>query len=436
VKQVFMKIRSSHLNHLGGLLAICLLIALAGTWPLHPLTANAQGTTNRAAPSPGDQPVAAGPWTFTISEILTGDQAAAKVAEASGENRAPTDGLQFVAVHLSAANISDQVYDLSEDDFGITGDDNLVRRYDGVTIVPEPALEGSVEPGASIDGWVVAEAGAGEGNLMLIYDSSVIDGNWADAVIALSPGATIADRDGRGEKTNKIGREIGDPAKLNERVVTREWAFTVTDVLEGQDVYNLFPPEDYRTTALGDTDTAGLPYWVGIKVTITNNRAGGEMAYLPPTAFAAVDDGGNQVEEALWLTPPSPDTTGDSYPGGTREGWVLFSMPVGVSLDLVEFLPYSTDEDARYITLGNASQAVDPNITFTAGETVIVTEDEVRMRAEATVDAKIVATLAKGTALEVTGDVVEADGFRWYPVKDPKTGNTGFVVVNYLSYSA
>ena len=68
-------------------------------------------------------------------------------------------------------------------------------------------------------------------------------------------------------------------------------------------------PEDYRTTALGDTDTAGLPYWVGIKVTITNNRAGGEMAYLPPTAFAAVDDGGNQVEEALWLTPPSPDTT-------------------------------------------------------------------------------------------------------------------------------
>ena len=108
-----------------------------------------------------------------------------------------------------------------------------------------------------------------------------------------------------------------------------------------------------------------------------------------------------------WLTPPSPDTTGDSFPGGTREGWVLFSLPVGQSLDLVRFQPYSTDEDVRYITLGNASQAVDPNITFTAGETVIVTEDAVRMRAEASVDAKIVATLSRGTALEVTGDSME-----------------------------
>src|SRR4029078_9081166 len=110
-----MSIGVTFVNRFGVLLAICLLVSLAGSWTKHPLTANAQGTTNRAAPSPGDQPVAAGPWTFTISEILTGDQTAAKVAEASGENRAPTDGLQFVAVHLSAANISDQVYDLSED---------------------------------------------------------------------------------------------------------------------------------------------------------------------------------------------------------------------------------------------------------------------------------------------------------------------------------
>src|SRR6478735_3881060 len=131
-----MKIRATFVNRIGALLAICLLVSFAGSWTQHPLTAFAQGTTNRTAPFPGDQPVIAGPWTFTISEILTGDQAAAKVAEASGENRAPSDGLQFVAVQLSAANTSDQIYELSEDDFGVTGDDNLVRRYDGVTIVP------------------------------------------------------------------------------------------------------------------------------------------------------------------------------------------------------------------------------------------------------------------------------------------------------------
>ena len=268
-----MKRRSRPFSHTGVLLLCLLLVAGIGIGLTS--TAGAQSVPSRATPSPSDQPVTAGPWTFTISEILTGDDAAAKVAAASGDNRAPADGLQYVAVHLSATNNSGQAYELSEDDFGVTGDDNLVRRYDGVTIPPDPALDGTVAPGASLDGWIVAEAGAGESNLMLIYDSTSLDGTWADAMIALTPGATIADRDGRGEKTNAIGREVGAPAKMNERVVTREWAFTVEDVLEGQDVYNLFPPEDYRTTALGDTDTAGLPYWVAIKVTITNNRGGG-----------------------------------------------------------------------------------------------------------------------------------------------------------------
>ena len=86
MKQVSMKIRAPFVNRVGALLAICLLVSLAGSWIQMPLMATAQGTANRSAPSPGDQPVTAGPWTFTISEILTGDQAAAKVAEASGEN--------------------------------------------------------------------------------------------------------------------------------------------------------------------------------------------------------------------------------------------------------------------------------------------------------------------------------------------------------------
>src|SRR6478609_3437058 len=195
-----MKRRSRPFSYASVLLLCLLLVAGIGAGLATP--AGAQSAPSRATPSPSDQPVTAGPWTFTISEILTGDDAAAKVAAASGDNRAPTDGLQFVAVHLSATNNSVQAYELSEDDFGVTGDDNLVRRYDGVTTPPDPGLDGTVEPGASLDGWIVAEAGAGEGNLMLIYDSTSLDGTWADAMIALTPGASIADRDGRGEKTN------------------------------------------------------------------------------------------------------------------------------------------------------------------------------------------------------------------------------------------
>jgi hypothetical protein len=399
-----------------------------------PVAGSAVGGS-RVSPAPSDQPVTAGPWTLTISEILTGDDAAAKIAEANAENPGPGDGMQFIAVHLSAANTSNQAYEISESDFGVTGDDGLIYQFDLAT-PPDPALDGSVDPGASIDGWVISAVPANDGNLILVYNSSTIDGDWADALIALTPGATIADRGDRGEAPNETGKKITSPAALNDRVVTNDWAFTVTQVLEGQDVYDLFPPEDYRTTALGDTDEQGLPYWVAIQVEITNNQAGGGAAYFSPTAFLPVTTEGEAIPDALILTPPSPDITGYSYPGGTRTGWVLFSMPVGMSLDIVRFQPFGTDEDVRYITLSGVAGTERQELTFTVGETVITTEDKVNLRKEPSTDGDIIAELPAGTALEITGEKVEGSGYTWYPVKDSATGNEGYVVVDYLGYSA
>jgi hypothetical protein len=210
----------------------------------------------------------------------------------------------------------------------------------------------------------------------------------------------------------------------------------VTEVLEGQDVYNLFPAEDYRTTALGDTDQQGLPFWVAIHVEITNNQAGGAASYFPPTAFMPVTTDGQSIPDALILTPPSPDITGYSYPGGTRTGWVLYSMPVDTSLDIVRFQPFGTDQDVRYITLSGVAGTERQELTFTVGETVITTEDKVNLRKEASTDSDIVEELPAGTALEITGDKVEGSGYTWYPVKDPKTEKEGYVVVDYLGYSA
>jgi hypothetical protein len=389
---------------------------------------------SRVSPAASDQPVAAGPWSFTISEILTGDEAFVKVTEASAENAGPGDGMQYIAVHLAATNTSSKAYGISESDFGVTGNYALVFQND-TAIAPDPALEGTVEPGASIDGWVVSSVPADEGNLILVYDSTTIDGDWADALIALTPGATLADRE-QGEAPNDLGKEITAPAAVGEKVVTDGWSFVVDQVLEGQDVYNLFPASDYRTTALGDTDAQGLPYWVGIHVEITNNSAGGGAAFLSQTAFTPVMNDGDQVPDALILTPPSPDITGYSYPGGARNGWVLFAMPVGLALDIVKFQPFGTDSEARYITLSGAAGSVRPELTFTVGETVITIEDRVNLRKEPSTDSDIVEELPAGTALEITGEKVEGSGHTWYPVKDPKTGKEGYVVVDYLGYSA
>jgi uncharacterized protein YgiM (DUF1202 family) len=111
-------------------------------------------------------------------------------------------------------------------------------------------------------------------------------------------------------------------------------------------------------------------------------------------------------------------------------------MPVDTSLDIVRFQPFGTDQDVRYITLSGVAGTERQELTFTVGETVITTEDKVNLRKEASTDSDIVEELPAGTALEITGDKVEGSGYTWYPVKDPKTEKEGYVVVDYLGYSA
>jgi uncharacterized protein YraI len=54
------------------------------------------------------------------------------------------------------------------------------------------------------------------------------------------------------------------------------------------------------------------------------------------------------------------------------------------------------------------------------------------MRAAPSTGAAIIAELARGTTLTVTGAVEEGDGLTWYPVEDPATGQTGYVAADYL----
>jgi hypothetical protein len=63
---------------------------------------------------------------------------------------------------------------------------------------------------------------------------------------------------------------------------------------------------------------------------------------------------------------------------------------------------------------------------------VVTTDDGVRMRAEPSTTAEIVAELPAGTELKVTGPAGEADGFSWYPVENPETGDSGYVAADFV----
>ena len=255
--------------------------------------------------------------------------------------------------------------------------------------------------------------------------------DWADRTFALTDGATIATSD-RAVKVNKTGRDSGSPAGPGTTVATRNWAVEIVEVVLGAAVVDLFPASDYRTTALEGAAPGSAATWIAIRVRVTNNRTGSEPTGLPPTAFTLADGDGNPVPDLSTLTAPNPDAAGMYYPGAGREGWVLFDT-LGYEGSLLRFQPYRTDGDPRFLTWGDGG-APEPAFsgTLDPGTAVTTTEEQVRMREGPTTEAEIVAELASGTSLTVTGPPEEGGDLTWYPVENPETGETGYVAQQFL----
>ena len=330
------------------LAALLLCLALA-------LVASAGG---RAAPGDGrDEPVPlgeaaqAGPLRMRVVEAVTGDEATALVTGASDQNGPPRDGATYVAVRLGVENTGAAPVRLDSGDFVVTGSSGFVRRFVGA-VPPDPAVDAVVDPGANHEGWVVLGAPADESGLLLVFDSLVLDGDWADRVFALTDGAAVPDVATPAAERDDVGVDPADPAPLGTAATTAQWQVEVLEVVEGGAVYGLYAPGDIRVTALGPDDAADEAPWLALKVRVTNVGVGDAPASLPTTAFMLVDQEGNTPADALFLTPPDPDIAGEYYPGASREGWVAFEIPaphVATGSPLVRFLPFRTDTDPRFL---------------------------------------------------------------------------------------
>ncbi|MFM9107726.1 MAG: hypothetical protein ACKOWF_13620, partial [Chloroflexota bacterium] len=133
----------------------------------------------RDNPAPLGAPVDAGPLRLAVLSVVTGPDAVASALAASPMNVAPREGIDFVLVNLSAANLGPLPVHLGNDDFGLAGSDGVVRRFLDLA-PPEPALDGFIQPGATAEGWLAFSAPAGDPALVLIADPLFLDGDWAD----------------------------------------------------------------------------------------------------------------------------------------------------------------------------------------------------------------------------------------------------------------
>lgn len=309
-----------------------------------------------AEPIPLGETAGAGPWQMRVAQVLTGQEATDLISAASPANGTPISGSTYIAVELEVTNTSDQPHLLDSGDFVLLGD-GWLRRNLGL-IAPDPAIDTTVEPGASYTGWVPL-GGPDDGSpYVLQYDSLTLSGDWADAAFALTEAGGLPDVPAS-SAPNDVGTDIGAPAAIGEVVATDGWEVEVLDVVQGDAVYELYPENDRRTTALGraqaedpnDGDGDGAIGWLAVRVRVTNTAGGSAPRFLPPDAFQLAQSDGSSLPNGLTLTPPNPDAGGWYAPGETREGWVTFEVLVEWDSDEMRFLPYRTDGDPRYFTI-------------------------------------------------------------------------------------
>jgi len=321
-------------------------IAQEGT----PTAAAAIGLT-RAAPIPLGEPAQAGPVELRVLDVLSGPEAVAAVLAASATNVEPRDGITYVAVNLSARNTGSQPLSLDNDDFAVTGDSGLIWRFLGAQ-PPEPALDATLNPGESSEGWLAFGIPAAESSLLLIFDCLELGGSWADRVLALQDGARIPDLSQPIAAPNDAGTDFTTALGIGEPAVTDQWSVALLDIVTAETAFDLV---DYRAGALGAGDATGEDgsVWIALQFRIQNVAAGGELAYFPANAFVLVDDAGNPILDVVTLTPPRPDAAGGYYPGAQREGWVMFDVPLDYTAATVRFLPFahtSTSLDPRFFS--------------------------------------------------------------------------------------
>ena len=328
--------------------AVVITIAQEAT----PTSVSSIGLT-RADPAPLGDPVQAGPVQLQVLDVLSGQEAVESILVASPTNVEPRDGTTYVAVNLAARNTGSQPLWLDNDDFAMTGDSGLLWRFLGAQ-PPDPALDVTLNPGESAEGWLAFGIPIEESSLLLIFDSLEIGGSWADRVLAIQDGARIPDMTQRKAAPNDAGTDFITALGIGEAAVTDQWSVDLLDVVTDAAAFDLV---DYRTGALGVGDATGEDgsVWIALRFRIQNAAAGGELAYLPANAFVLVDDAGNPLLDIATLTPPRPDAAGGYYPGAVRDGWVMFDVPLDYATSTVRFLPFAhtaTSLDPRFFSYG------------------------------------------------------------------------------------
>lgn len=373
------------------------------------------------------QSVSAGPWELTLQRVELGNDALATMTAANPANGdAPLD-LQWSIAWLMATNTSDKPVVINASDFSACGAEGVLYQPP-LTDGPDPVLQGTVEPGASIEGAVPIWVGD-LSNVLLRFSSPFLGGNWADAWFAMTDGATIPTFEAAAE-ASELGMDPAAPASFGETVRSGNFDINVMRYISGQELFDISPP---GTRALGSGDSAN---WHGFLVNARN--VSDRPRFFSFVGLRIADTTGEPWDHLLALSAPAPDVARELLPGATIEGWASINTQPWSELNLVRVQNNEIEGNARYFAFSASTpvEVPDPVLDLQPGDVVSITMTPLNLRAEPSISGEIVVELDGTSTLTITGEPVDADDYTWYPVEVDASGEAGFVASNYLQLAS
>jgi hypothetical protein len=178
------------------------------------------------------------------------------------------------------------------------------------------------------------------------------------------------------------------------------------------------------------TPIVGLLLLLGVFWYWANSLIGADSSEPPPTAVLTVipDDTPTPTATTPPIVEDTPDTTEPTETSSTEE-----AEPTRTPRP-PDDEPTAT-EGVEEPTEGPAEPTDEPSSggIFEEDETVQITSGDVRMRAEPSTNAEIVATYDEGVQLVILSSTPEqADDYTWWNVRNEDTGDEGWVVEDWL----
>lgn len=388
-----------------------------------------------ASPAAIGTDVTVGPLTLRVEEAITAD-GTTTVANTNGQNDDPPAGLSYVLARVTVANNGERVFAISASDFPVASTDGVLRRCPSIAL-PDPALDIALAPGETFTGWTGGLAND-VSNVVLIFDPAISIGTRYAASFALTGEAALPAYEAPSTDPVDAGTSIETPAAIGETVRTAIWDVTVNNSIDSSTYFDV---SDYRVRALGAPAPGDPNSWQAIGLDVTIRNISSTPQFFSWTALELIDTDGSPWDHLLAMTQPHPHISIELLPGATANGWYGIWLQPWATTALLRLRDSTLTEDFRFISLDGTSGAAAPAqdetpsdpLDLATGDAVVVGADPLNLRSSASTGGDIVVELAPGTQLIVAGDVVEADGYRWYPVEVAETGQTGYVVEDFIS---